>query len=74
MQKRMRHFCLLVTYCYSQLQTVEAAVKVVRAKERYSPLLRAAALRNLIKMAPLEVTRGHPYLQARRLVRQHYGI
>lgn len=74
MQTRMRHFCLLVTYCYRQLQTVEGAVQVVRAKERYSPLLRSAALRNLIKMAPLEVTRGQPFLQARRLVRQHYGV
>lgn len=74
MQTRMHHFCQLVTYCYRQLPTVEAAVEVVRAKDRYAPILRSAALRNLIRMAPLEVTRGQPYLQARRLVRAHYGV
>ncbi|CAM5535035.1 hypothetical protein TMEC54S_00328 [Thauera mechernichensis] len=74
MQTRMRYFCQLVTYCYKQLPTVDAAVQVVQAKDRYAPILRSAALRNLIRMAPLEVTRGQPYLQARRLVRQHYGV
>lgn len=74
MQSRMRHFCQLVAYCYKQLPTADAAVNIIRAKGQYSPLLRAAALRNLISMAPIEVTRGRPYLSARRLVRGHYEV
>lgn len=74
MQSRTRHFCQLVTYCYKQLPTIEVAVNVIRAKGQYSPLLRAAALRNLIAMAPIDVTRGRPDLSARRLVRGHYNV
>ena len=35
---------------------------------------RAAALRNLVACAPLEVTRGRPFLERRRLVRKHYRV
>ena len=43
-------------------------------EQRYPPLLRVAALRWLIHWAPLEVTKGAPYLARRRLVRLHYGV
>ena len=39
-----------------------------------TPLLRLAALRWLIYWAPLDVTKGAPYLAKRRLVRLHYGV
>ena len=41
---------------------------------RYPPLLRVAALRWLIHWAPLDITKGAPYLQRRRYVRQHYHV
>lgn len=46
----------------------------VLQERRYPPLLRLAALRWLIYWAPLEVTKGAPYLAKRRLVRLHYGV
>ena len=46
----------------------------VLQERRYPPLLRLAALRWLIYWAPLEVTKGAPYLTKRRLVRLHYGV
>lgn len=46
----------------------------VLQEPRYPPLLRLAALRWLIYWAPLEVTKGAPYLAKRRLVRLHYGV
>ena len=49
-------------------------VRVAQAKDQYSPLMRLAALRNLVASAPLEVTKGRYYLERRRLVRAHYGI
>lgn len=49
-------------------------VRIAKAKQQYSPLMRSAALRNLIAAAPLDVTKGRCYLERRRLVRSHYGI
>lgn len=49
-------------------------VRVASAKNQYSPLMRAAALRNLVASAPVEVTKGRCYLERRKLVRAHYGI
>ena len=49
-------------------------VRVASAKGQYTPLMRAAALRNLVASAPLEVTKGRCYLERRQLVRAHYGI
>jgi hypothetical protein len=52
---------------------IEQLLTVIR-EQRYPPLLRVAALRRLIHGAPLDVTRGAPYLQRRRYVRRHYGV
>jgi hypothetical protein len=49
-------------------------IRVAKAKDQYSPLMRAAALRNLVGNAPLEVTRGACYSARRRSVRAFYGI
>lgn len=49
-------------------------VRIAKARSQYSPLMRSAALRNLVAIAPLEVTKGRCYLERRRLVRSHYGI
>lgn len=49
-------------------------VRVASAKGNYTSLMRAAALRNLVASAPLEVTKGRCYLERRQLVRAHYGI
>lgn len=46
----------------------------VAQEEGYSVLMRAAALRNLTACAPIEVTKGRPYAERRRLVRAHFGI
>ena len=46
----------------------------VMHERRYPPLLRVAALRWLIHWAPLDITKGAPYLQRRRYVRQHYHV
>ena len=73
-RERLTRFIRLVSDCYRELRTIDALIEVIKSKERYSPLLRAAALRNLIRMAPIEVKQGQPYLRARRLVRAHYGV
>lgn len=49
-------------------------IRIAKSKDSYSPLLRAATLRNLVSTAPLEVTQGRCYPERRRLVRAHYGI
>jgi hypothetical protein len=53
--------------------TIEQLLAVMQDR-RYPPLLRVAALRWLIHWAPLDITKGAPYLQRRRYVRQHYGV
>jgi hypothetical protein len=52
---------------------VDDLVALIR-EQRYPPLLRIAALRWLIHLAPLDVTHGAPYVDRRRHVRQHYGV
>jgi hypothetical protein len=49
-------------------------VHIIRARERYSPLVRVAALRNLICSTSVEITQGRSYLDRRRLVRHHFGV
>lgn len=53
--------------------SIEDLVPIVRER-RYPPLLRIAALRRLIHLSPLDVTKGAPYCTRRRSVRQHYGV
>ena len=49
-------------------------IRIIRSVESYSPLMRAAALRNLVCSAPYEVTRGRCYSERRRLVRAYFGV
>lgn len=53
--------------------TIHELVPIVR-ENRYPPLLRIAALRQLIHLAPLDITKGAPYCTRRRYVRQHYHV
>lgn len=48
--------------------------RVARDSASYSPLMRAAALRNLVAAAPLHVTQGLPFARRRKLVREHYKV
>lgn len=69
--KRQRFFGLIrATYVLPMCHLV----RVAKAKDHYSPLVRSAALRNLVCIAPLEVTKGACYSVRRRLVRAFYGI
>ncbi|RKT10622.1 hypothetical protein B0G69_8055 [Paraburkholderia sp. RAU2J] len=52
----------------------EELLRIVKAKKRYSPHFRAAALRHLVMAAPLSVTAGRPFAERRRRVRAHYRI
>ena len=54
--------------------STEQLIVVVRDKFGVSALGRCAALRTLIARAPLEVTRGQPYLTRRQYVREHYQV
>ena len=58
------------TYVLSESQLL----RIVRAKDVWSARYRAAALRHLHRVAPLDVTQGRPFAQARRLARRHYGV
>jgi len=49
-------------------------LRVVRSKEAYSALMRAAALRHLVAQAPIEITQGRPFAERRRLVRSYFKI
>lgn len=53
--------------------TIHELVPIVQ-ENRYPPLLRIAALRQLIHLAPLDITKGAPYCTRRRYVRQHYHV
>lgn len=48
-------------------------VLVIR-DQTYSARFRAAALRNLVAVAPIEVTKGRCFAERRKLVRQHYQV
>lgn len=52
----------------------EQLMFVLARPDRYSPVFRSAALRNLVARTPVNVTQGRPYLERRRLVRCHYGV
>ncbi len=47
---------------------------IVANKAHSSPRYRAAALRNLMQAAPLDVTLGRPFAEKRIIVRLHYGV
>jgi len=49
-------------------------VRIAKARDSYSPQMRAAALRNLVAQAPVEVTQGRCFAERRRLVRAHYEV
>lgn len=49
-------------------------LKAIVVNRRYPVLLREAALRWLVYLAPIEVTKGAPFATRRRLVRRHYGV
>lgn len=53
--------------------SVEQLIAIL-SETRQVPLVRVAALRWLIGAAPIEVTRGAPYLTRRRYVRQHFHV
>lgn len=70
-EKRQRFFGLVrATFPLSTIDLIQ----VINAADRYSALMRAAALRNLVCLAPVEVTQGRSYLERRRLVRAHFGV
>jgi hypothetical protein len=49
-------------------------LKSIVCERRYPVLLREAALRWLVHLAPTEVTHGAPFAERRRLVRRHHGV
>lgn len=49
-------------------------VRIIRSKDCYCVRVRAAALRNLVGKASLDVTQGRPFAERRRLVRKHYDV
>lgn len=53
---------------------VHHLVRIARCSDTYPARMRAAALRNLVAKAPLDVTQGRPFAARRKLVRAHYGI
>ena len=69
---RRARFHLLVheTYRFNE----QELLVIVRGRDVFSPRYRAAALRHLHRIAPLEVTQGRPFAEARRLARRHYGV
>ena len=68
---RLNHLATLMTGL--RRYTIHELVPIVR-ENRYPPLLRIAALRQLIHLAPLDITKGAPYRTRRRYVRQHYHV
>lgn len=70
-EKRQRFFWHIRT---TYVQPPFRLIRIIRSADSYSPLMRAAALRNLIATAPIEVTRGCCYPERRRLVRAHYRV
>ncbi|WOB11243.1 hypothetical protein [Piscinibacter gummiphilus] len=54
--------------------TPSEQLKAIVQEKRYPVLLREAALRWLVHLAPVEVTKGAPFAVRRRLVRQHHRV
>jgi hypothetical protein len=71
-RERILRFGLMIFQTYGLPH--EALVQIVRSKRRYSPHYRAAALRNLVGVAPVWVTGGQPFAERRRRVRSHYDL
>ncbi|MGF6969594.1 hypothetical protein OKW43_006689 [Paraburkholderia sp. WC7.3g] len=53
---------------------LENLIAIVRARDCYSPMFRAAALRHIVMQAPLQVTGGQPFAARRRAVRSFYQL
>jgi hypothetical protein len=53
---------------------VHHLIRIARARDQYSPQMRAAALRNLTAKAGCDITMGRPFAERRRLVRSHFGV
>lgn len=63
---------------FGHIRTVEVlpnyhVLRVIR-EPSYPPRVRAAALRILVDRAPIDVTKGRPFAERRRLVRKHYKV
>ncbi|MFM0123355.1 MULTISPECIES: hypothetical protein [Paraburkholderia] len=71
-RRRIFRFSRLVAQTYALSH--DALVAIVRASDRYSPALRAAALRHIVMQAPLHVTGGQPFAARRRAVRRFYQV
>ncbi|WGS55062.1 hypothetical protein LFL96_36920 (plasmid) [Paraburkholderia sp. D15] len=71
-RSRIRRLCTLVSATYGLPH--DTLAYLATAKSRYPVLFRAAALRHIVRNAPLSVTLGQPFAAARRRVRRHYGI
>ena len=69
-KKRQRFFGHLRA---TDVLPIHHLVRVVK-DETYPPFFRAAVLRNLVNVAPIEVTQGRPFCERRRLVRAHYRV
>jgi hypothetical protein len=70
-EKRQRFFGHLRA---TEVLPVYHLIRIARSSADYNPRVRAAALRQLVARAPIEVTLGRPFPERRRLVRTHYGI
>lgn len=53
---------------------LDQLMAIARDRTRFSLRTRAAALRHVVSLAPITVTRGMPYAARRRLVRNHYRV
>ncbi|MGF6637140.1 hypothetical protein [Paraburkholderia tuberum] len=53
---------------------LENLITIVRARDCYSPMFRAAALRHIVMQAPLHVTGGQPFAARRRAARRFYQL
>lgn len=53
--------------------TIGHLLPILRER-RFAPIVRTAALRCLIHLAPLRITKGAPFPQRRRYVRQFYRV
>jgi hypothetical protein len=69
-----RRLTRLITFAQGLSRQPPQALQAIVREKRYPPLLREAALRWLVHAAPLAVTRGAPFAQRRRYVRQFYEV
>ncbi|MGF6265380.1 hypothetical protein OKW49_006373 [Paraburkholderia youngii] len=71
-RQRIYRFSRYIAQTYALPQ--EDLICVVRGRDCYSPMFRAAALRHLVLWAPLHVTGGQPFAARRRAVRRFYQL